>query len=158
MTAASPIPAAEAAPRMANPSDTTAEAPPARAKASQGRPRLRDQAAENPLLTLFGTIIVALLVFVLGTTNLRIADINNRFDDINDRFDEVHDRIDETNDRIDRLEDRFASLEQRVIEIDRKLTALIAHLNATAAVDAALEGQFVQPGIDGSEPSHRPSP
>lgn len=165
MTAASPIPAAEAAPRMANPSDTTAEAPPARAKASQGRPRLRDQAAENPLLTLFGTIIVALLVFVLGTTNLRIADINNRFDDINDRFDEVHDRIDETNDRIDetndridRLEDRFASLEQRVIEIDRKLTALIAHLNATAAVDAALEGQFVQPGIDGSEPSHRRSP
>ena len=137
MTAASPIPAAEAAPRMANPSDTTAEAPPARAKASQGRPRLRDQAAENPLLTLFGTIIVALLVFVLGTTNLRISD---------------------TNDRIDRLEDRFASLEQRVIEIDLKLTALIAHLNATAAVDAALEGQFVQPGIDGSEPSHRPSP
>ena len=122
---------------MANPSDTTAEAPPARAKASQGRPRLRDQAAENPLLTLFGTILVALLVFVLGTTNLRISD---------------------TNDRIDRLEDRFASLEQRVIDIDLKLTALIAHLNATAAVDAALEGQFVQPGIDGSEPSHRPSP
>ena len=120
MTTASPIPAAEAAPHMADSPDTEAQAPPqpvpaAPAKTSTGRPRLRDQAAENPLLTLFGTlltlfstIIVVLLVFVLGTTNLR---------------------IDDTNDRIDGLEDRFASLEQRVIEMDLRLTAQIAALD-----------------------------
>ncbi|MCY3645005.1 MAG: hypothetical protein OXG41_15610 [Acidimicrobiaceae bacterium] len=151
MTTASPIPAAEVAPRMADPPDTTAETPPARAKASQGRPRLRDQAAENPLLTLFGTIIVALLVFVLGTTNLRIADINNRFDDVNNRFDDVHARIDDVHHRIDRLEDamlaRFAAQDAKISELDAKidemnlkLTALIAHLDATDEADNALNG------------------
>ena len=117
------------------------------------RPRLREQVADNPLLTLMGAVIVALLVFNLGTTNFRFDDIDNRFDDIDNRFDDLHARIDDTNaridrleDRIDRLEDRMDRLEDRVIEIDRKLTALIAVLNATEAVDAALEGILLQPG------------
>ena len=129
MTASPPIPAAEATPAMSHP-DTTAEARSERAVPAQTpttavRPRLRDQIADNPLLTLFGTIIVALLVFILGTTNLRIGD---------------------TNDRIDRLEDRIVSLENRVIDIDLKLTALIAHLNATDEVDNALEGRTAGSG------------
>ncbi|MDE0656953.1 MAG: hypothetical protein OXH58_10285 [Acidimicrobiaceae bacterium] len=136
MTASAPIPAAEATPAMAHSHDTAAEvlseqAAPAHAPASAVRPRLRDQIAENPLLTLFGTVIVALLLFVLGTTNLRIGD---------------------TNDRIDRLEDRFASLEHRVIDIDLKLTALIAALNVTETVDAALEGRLLQSDADDRDP------
>ena len=184
MTASPPIPVAEATPAMSHPSDTTAEARseqavPVQAPTSAVRPRLRDQIADNPLLTLFGTIIVALLVFILGGTNLRIGDINGRIDDINDRIDDIngriddlngriddvneriddlHDRIDETNDRIDRLEDRFASLEQRVIEIDLKLTALLAALNATETVDAALQGRLLQSDADdrGSQPGREP--
>ena len=133
MTTTAPIPAAEATPPMAQSSDTEAQAPSeqAQARTSAGRPRLREQIAENPLLTLFGTImvlfgtvVVALLIFSFGTINARIDDTNNSI-----------------NARIDRLEDRFASLEQRVIEIDLKLTALIAALNATETVDAALEGR-----------------
>ena len=143
MTASPPIPATEATPAMAHPPDTAAEArseqaAPAQAPTSTVRPRLRDQIAENPLLTLFGTIIVALLLFVLGTTNLRISD---------------------TNDRIDRLEDRFVSLENRVIDIDLKLTALIAHLNATEAVDNALAGRLLPSDADdGDSPPGREPP
>ena len=109
------------------------------------RPRLRDQIAENPLLTLMGSIIIALLVFTLGTTNLRINDIHARIDDTNAR-------IDDTNARIDRLEVRMDRLEERVINIDLKLTALIAALNATEEVDAALQGRLLQPGAGEHNP------
>ena len=144
MTTTAPIPAAEATPPMAQSSDTEAQAPSeqAQARTSAGRPRLREQIAENPLLTLFGTImvlfgtvVVALLIFSFGTINARIDDTNNS---INARIDDTNNSI---NARIDRLEDRFASLEQRVIEIDRKLNALIAALNATETVYAVLEGR-----------------
>lgn len=103
------------------------------------RPRLRDQIAQNPLLTLLGTVIIALLVFTLGTTNLRISDTNARIDRL-----EV---------RMDRLEDRFTALEERVINIDLKLTALIAALNATEEVDAALQGRLLQPGASEQDPA-----
>ena len=153
MTTTSAIPAAEAAPHMADPPDTEAQAPPqpmpaARAKASTGRPRLRDQAAENPLLTLFGTIIIALLVFTLGTTNLRISDTNDRIDRLEDRFDRLENRVIE----MDR------NLTAQIVELDRKLTALIAHLNATAAVDAALEGRLLPSDVGDrdSQPDREP--
>ena len=110
----------------------------AAATGRSARPRLRDQIAENPLLTLMGGIIIALLVFTLGTTNLRINDI--------------HARIDDTNARIDRLEVRMDRLEERVINIDLKLTALIAALNATEEVDAALHGRLLQPGAGEQDP------
>ncbi|MCY3648606.1 MAG: hypothetical protein OXG40_02620 [Acidimicrobiaceae bacterium] len=112
--------------------------PQAAATGRPARPRLRDQIAENPLLTLMGSIIIALLVFTLGTTNLRINDI--------------HARIDDTNARIDRLEVRMDRLEERVINIDLKLTALIAALNATEEVDAALHGRLLQPGAGEQDP------
>ena len=123
-------------PLMADPSvpEPAGADPQAAATSRPARPRLRDQVAENPLLTLFGivttllgTCTIAVLVFTLGTVNAR---------------------IDDTNARIDRLEERFVSLENRVIEIDRKLTALIAALNATEAVEAALEGRLLEPGTD----------
>ena len=150
MTTTAPIPAAEATPPMAQSSDTEAQAPSeqAQARTSAGRPRLREQIAENPLLTLFGTImvlfgtvVVALLIFSFGTINARIDDTNNSI-----------------NARIDRLEDRFASLEQRVIEIDLKLTALIAALKATETVDAALEGRLLQPDTDDADSQPNPEP
>ena len=103
------------------------------------RPRLRDQIAENPLLTLFGSIIAVLLVFTLGTTNLRFVDVNARFDDVNAR--------------IDRIEVRLDRLEERVINIDLKLTALIAALNATEEVDAALQGRLLQPAAGEQNPA-----
>ena len=161
MTTSAPIPATEAASPMVNPSDTAPEAATEQAQARAGattvvRPSLRDQVAENPLLSFFGLLIVALLAAAIASPHIRIDDINIRIDDTNERIDDTNERIDETNDRIDRLEAkmdarfdmvdaRFDKLEAAVAEIDRKLTALIAHLNATAAVDDALAGRLTGP-------------
>lgn len=106
---------------------TTPTHAPARTAAGIGR-RAWEQFADNPLQALFGTAIVALLIFNFTTLNFRIND---------------------TNDRITRLEDkvdaRFAALEEDVAEINLKLTALIAALNRTEEVDAAVEGRFLDP-------------
>ena len=174
MTTSAPIPAAETASRMANPSDTASDASTKQAQARAGaatvdRPSLRAQVAENPLLSFFGLVIVALLTAAIVSPHIRIDDINiriddtnRRIDDTNRRIDETNERIDETNERIDRLEAkmdaRFDKLEAAVAEIDRKLTALIAHLNATAAVDDALAGRLTgprapdAPGTSANEP------
>ncbi len=101
--------------------------------------------AENPLLTLFGAVIVVLLGFNLTTTNMRI-------DDVNDRIDRLEDRIDRLEDKMDA---RFEALEHSVAEIDRKLTALIAALNKTAEVDGAMSGDVS--GIQAPQPTGQPA-
>ena len=147
MTTSAPIPAAEATPRMANPSDTASEAPteqaPARAgAATAARPSLRAQAAENPLLSFFGLLIVALLAAAVASPHIRIDDINERIDDTNERIDRLEARMDA---RFDEVDARFDKLEAAVEEINLKLTALIAHLNATAEVDNAIAGRLTGP-------------
>ena len=136
--------------------------------AGPAKPRLRDQIAENPLLSLFGgavvalltalgTLVVALLVFTLTSINDRIDSLGERIDrlevSLNDRIDRfevsLNDRIDRLEDNIDRLEDNvdagFAAQGAQIAELDRKQTALTAHLNATEAVDAALEHRLLIP-------------
>ena len=145
MTAPAPSIPAEAAapvPPTADPQDPSAagvdaptrDAPAPRTAAGIGR-RAWEQLADNPLQAVFGTAIVALLIFNYTTLNFRINDANAR--------------IDETNARITRLEEtidaRFAALEEDVAEINLKLTALIAALNRTEEVDAALEGRLLDP-------------
>ena len=162
MTTSAPIPAVDAAPSMANPSDTASKVPPAQARAATvARPSLRAQVAENPLLSFFGLVIVALLAAAVASPNIRISDTNGRIDglevkmdarfsDTNGRIDRLEVKMDarfsDTNGRIDRLEAkmdaRFSALETAVGEIDRKLTALIAHLNAASEVDNALTGRL----------------
>ena len=175
-------------------------------EAGTARPRLRDQIAENPLLslvgallTLGGTAIVALLLFTLTSINTRIdgvevslgdridrldARLSDRIDGVEvslgdridgvevslgdridgvevslgDRIDGVEVRLGERIDRVemrlsarmDRLEDKmdagFAAQGAAIAENDRKLTALVAMLNVTAEVDAALEGRLLIPG------------
>ncbi len=160
MTTSAPIPAVETAPRMANPSDTASEAPTEQAPARTGaetvaRPRLRDQIAENPLLSFFGLLIVALLAAAIASPHIRIDDTNARIDETNERIDRLEVRFIEFERRV---EARFDKLEAAVAEIDRKLTALIAHLNATSAVDNALAGRLTGPsaldteGTSGGEP------
>ena len=146
---------------MVNPSDTAPEAATDQAQARAGaatvvRPSLRAQVAENPLLSFFGLVIVALLTAAIVSPHLRIVSPHIRIDDINIRIDDTNARIDRLEAKVDRLEAkvdarfdlvdaRFDKLEAAVAEIDRKLTALIAHLNATAAVDDALAGRLTGP-------------
>ena len=145
MTTSAPIPAAEVASRMANPSDTASEAttePAARAgTATAVRPSLRAQIAENPLLSFFGLVIVALLTAAVASPHIRINDTNERIDRLEARMDAGFEKVDA----------RFDALEAAVEEINLKLTALIAHLNATSEVDDALAGRLSGPSApDGS--------
>ena len=72
---------------------------------------------------------------------------------LGERIDRVEVRL---SDRIDRLEDKvdtgFAVQGAQIGELDRKLTALIAHLNATEAVEAALEHRLLMPGAGTTKP------
>ena len=101
-----------------------------------GRPGLRNQMLENPLLSLFGTILVVLLGFVLTTSNIWISETNDRITRLENRID----------DRIDRLENRIGSLDRAVADIDRKLTALIAVLDKTEVVEDTLSGDVTSVG------------
>ena len=149
---------------LAEPASAERELP-ARAGKPGGRSRLRAQMAENPLLTFFGTVIVALLASTLTSTHFRISDANSRIDsledamlagfaaqaaDIDDLEDRLDARIDKLDARIDKLDakidEKFGELDAKFDEMNLKLTALIAALNATEAVDAALEGQLLEPG------------
>ena len=163
MTTSAPIPAAEAASPMVNPSNTAPEAATDQAQARAGattvvRPSLRAQVAENPLLSFFGLVIVALLTAAIVSPHIRIDDINIRIDDTNARIDRLETKVDRLEAKMDasfdRVDARFDKLEAAVAEIDRKLTALIAHLNATAAVDDALAGRLTGPSApDASDTS-----
>ena len=126
------------------------------------RPRLRDQIAENPLvslvaglflalMTFLGAVVVALLVFALTS-------MNDRFDSLERRMDRLEDKVDtgfaEQGAQIAELDARLTA---QIAELDRKLTALVAHLNATAAVDAALEHRLLIPEASPLEPEGEPS-
>lgn len=132
------------------------------------RPRLRDQIAENPLLSLavgltlalftfLGTVVVALLVFALNS-------FNDRFDSLEARMDRLEARMDRLEEKVDagfaeqgaRIAELDARLTAQIAELDRKFTALIAHLNATAAVDAALEHRLLVPGTGTLDPLAEP--
>ena len=106
----------------------------ARAGATVGR-RALQQLGENPLQTLFGAALVALLMFNLTATNDRITRLEERMDA---RFAQVDARF-------AALEEDIAKIEEDIAEINLKLTAIIAALNMTEEVTAALEGRLIAP-------------
>lgn len=164
------VPAASAMTHPSDPQPDPALAPdastPASAADAVGRPRIRDQIAENPLLSLFGAVIVAvlgflgavtvaLLAYTLTTTQSQFAGIQGQFARVQDQFAEVHDRIDRLEDKID---EGFATQGAMIEQINLKLTALIAALNMTTEIDAALEGRLLSPAPAADGPSSERSP
>ena len=134
LTATDHTPADQAVAQRAHSDDPPA---PSQAVRRDARPGIRNQMTENPLLSLFGAVIVVLLGFVLTTSNIRIGETHDRITGLENRID---DRMDRLENRMDRLENRIGSLERDVADIDRKLTALIAALNKTEEVEGALSG------------------
>ena len=123
---------------------------------------------EHPMQAILGAVIVLLLGFALTQTNDRISRLEDRFSRLEDRVDTGFAKIDQRftaqdakidqrftaqDARIDqkftaqdaKIEQRFAQQDARLDEINLKLTALIAALNATAEVEAALEGKLLDP-------------
>jgi len=157
MTATTPIPTGAESPLMdpttqADPADPPPGAPPGTPPAGHvspptavGRPTLRAQVAENPLASLLGAVVVALLVSMIATTNVRI----NRIEDKMDAGFAAQDAKFEA--KFDEFEAKFDELDAKFDEMNLKLTALIAKLNATAEVDAAIEGRLIDPAGDPAE-------
>ena len=160
MTTSAPIPAPEAASHMPNPPDTPAKAPPTKgiphAHAAAAAPTLRSQVVENPLLSFLGLLIVALLAASIAAPNIRINDTNSRidrldtrmtagFDKVDARFEAVDARFDKVEARLDGMDAKLDQVDARLDGIDLKLTTLIAKLNATDDVSAAIEGRLADP-------------
>ena len=112
---------------------------------------------ENPMQTLLVTVLVFLFGFVLTQTNDRITRLEDKVDAgfvrIDERFAQQDQKLDERfaqqdtkfEERFAQLDERFAQQDTKFDEINLKLTALIAALNATAAVEAALDGKLLDP-------------
>ena len=178
MTTASPIPAAEAAPPMAQtpgtaPQVPSAQAATAHAPTAAAKPSLRAQAAENPLLSFFGLMIIALLAAAVAAPNIRINDTNRRIDRLEDtmtarfaavdaRFDKIDTKIDtkfaELGTKIAALEAKIAALDAKFDEMHVTLIALVATIGATDDVSAALEGRLADAGSTGTNGSDPAGP
>lgn len=114
-------------------------------------------------------VIVAAFLGVLGTAvglplyvlDGNIHDLGDEIDTLQDDFGELEDDFRKLEDKMDarfaeqdakidakfaeqdaKFDAKFDELEKGQAEIDRKLTALIAHLNSTEAVEDALEGRI----------------
>ena len=150
MTAAATTPTTPSAPPMANaPEPVPGDPDPARPPASSPNPaplarspgrHRRDGTVTNTILGVLGAAFVAVLAFALTSTNARITRLESKVDA---GFERVDNKIDELDDKIDT---KFGELDDKIDNIDLKLTALIAGLNQTAEVDAALEGSLLNRG------------
>ena len=89
-------------------------------------PRKWAKLTDNPLLTVLGTAAVALLVLTLTRTD-------NRISRLEDKMDAGFAAVDA----------KFAAQDAKIDDMSMKLTALIAALNATEEVGAALEGRLL---------------
>ena len=101
---------------------------------------------ENPLLTILGTATVGLLLLMLARTENRIDRLEDRMDAgfaaVDARFEKMDDRLDEMDDRLDEMDRKLTA---QINQLDRKLTALLAALNVTDEIEAALDGQLLEP-------------
>ena len=130
---------------------TTSSAP---APAASTRTSLWAKLTGNPLLTILGTATVGLLIFTLTRTENRISRLEDRMDAgfaaIDARFADQDAKINEVEQN---LTVKIDALDAKIDEINLKLTALIAALNATDEIQAALDGRLLEPKTDDTEPS-----
>ena len=118
-------------------------------------PRKWAKLTDNSLLTVLGTAAVALLVLTLTRTDNRISRLEDKMDagfaavdakfaaqdaKIDAKFAAVEDKMDAG---FAALDAKFAAQDAKIDDISMKLTALIAALNATEEVGAALEGRLL---------------
>ena len=108
---------------------------PAVASDAGARPARRALLGDNPMQTVLAAAVVGLLIFSLTSNRSRIDRLE---DTVNAGFAAQDAKINAG----------FAEQDAKVDAIDLKLTALIAALNLTAQVDAAVEGRLPIPDDD----------
>ena len=133
MTATAAEPATEAT-NMSHAPDPQPDSAPA---AAGTRSRRRAALGDMLLPILLATAVVGLLIFSLAGNRSRIDRLE---DTLNTGFATTDAKIDELDTR---LSDKIDGLDAKIDSIDLKLTALIAALNKTGDVEAALEGRLL---------------
>ncbi len=98
------------------------------AAARNTEPDSASRRLEHPMQAILGAVVVLLLGFALTQTNDRVSRLEDR-----------------AGTGFAKVDERFARQDAKLDEINLKLTALSAALNATAEVDAALEGSLLGP-------------
>ncbi len=147
MTTTAPTPAAEAT-QMAHTPDPRPAPPEASNAAAGTRPRRWDLMGDNPLQTMLATIAAALLLYLLNGNGNRIDRLEDAvaagFASVDARFAAQDASVEARFAAQDASVDvRFAEQSAKIDEINLKLTALIAALNKTDEVEAALEGRLL---------------
>ena len=94
------------------------------------------------VLIIMGATLTGLLIHQFGSTDDRLAAIDGRFAAIDGRFARLETNIDA---RFAAQDAKIAALDAKIAEMSLKLTALIAALNKTDEVDAALAGDTAPP-------------
>ena len=106
----------------------------------------RARLGDNPMQTVLGAAVVGLLIFSLTSNSSRISRLE---DAVNAGFATQNAQFEA---RFAEIDARLDALEDRIDELELKLTALIAALNKTEEVDAAIEGRLMAPATAGPSP------
>ena len=156
MSSSVPVPAAEMTrpsdPQPGDPADrAAATAPAGRATGLVGRARATawPAAFTGPLITVIVLLAGAVGGFVLRDLNSLETDIGNLEADVAQLRVDVDAKFVKLEAEMDA---RFTAQDAKIDEINLKLTALIAALNKTEEVDAALTGRLLDPAADPAEP------
>ncbi len=139
--------------------DTAAEpglAPPA--AVAVGRRLVSPRLPERGMQGLLAMAFAGLLIFVFTDQSKRITRLDDRTTRLDDKIDarfaaqdeKIDARFAAQDEKIDarfaaqdeKIDAKFADQNEKIDEINLKLTALIAALNMSSAVDAAVEGQL----------------
>ena len=161
MPSSVPVPAAEMTqssdPQPGDPAARTADAaePAGRAPGLLGRARAaaRPVSSTGPLITIIVLLAGAVGGLVLRDLNSLKADIVKFETEMDAKFVRLETEMDAKFVKLDtNMDTRFAAQDDKIDEINLKLTALIAALNKTEEVDAALTGRLLDPGADPAEP------
>ena len=125
---------------------------------------VRTNVAENPFVALTTAMLVALLGMLLMSTNSNTDRLDTRINRVEDKI-EARFAVQDTkiearfaaqdakfearfagiDQRFEQQDAKFEALDTKLDEINLKLTALIAGLNATQQVGAALDGRLLDP-------------
>lgn len=113
---------------------------------SSGRlTRPSSDAVTNTLMGVIGAAFLGVLIFALTETNARITRLENNsiagFAALDAKIDTRIDRLDTKIDELDtRLTKRIDELDGKIDALALQMTALVAALQASGMVDAALDG------------------
>lgn len=133
MTIPAPL---QTTPMDPSPHDTTST--PSASTSAPAKPKTF-RLPDNALTATIGTLLGVFVVLAFSQTNARISDTNNQISRLESKVDAGFAAQDA------KVEARFAAQDAKLDDINLKLTALIAALNATTEVEAALEGRLLDP-------------